>query len=103
MTHAVFSPHARRELIDAVAWVAERNPTAAQALLRAALQAATLVSRKPMLARVQEALAPPRYRFWSLRGYPYLLVFDVGETPPVVARFLHQARDLPVALGDLDA
>ena len=102
MTHAVFSPRARRELIDAVAWIAERNPAAAQALLRAALQAADLVSGKPMLARTQAALAPPRFRFWSLRGYLYLLVFDVSETPAVVARFVHQARDLPVALGDLD-
>jgi hypothetical protein len=29
-------------------------------------------------------------------------VFDVDRVPPVVARFLHQARDLPVALRDLE-
>ena len=35
-------------------------------------------------------------------GY-LLLVFDVeGVPPPVVARFVHQARDLPVLLSDLE-
>jgi len=46
--------------------------------------------------------SPERYRFWSLRGYPYLLVVDVEHKPPVIVRFVHQARDLPVVLDDLD-
>jgi hypothetical protein len=37
----------------------------------------------------------------TLRGYLYLLVLDVDQIPPVVARFVHQARDLPVLLNDL--
>jgi len=36
-----------------------------------------------------------------LPGYLYLLVLDVDQIPPVVARFVHQARDLPVLLNDL--
>ncbi|HET6235008.1 MAG TPA: hypothetical protein VFE41_08590 [Acetobacteraceae bacterium] len=55
-----------------------------------------------MLARTQEDLTPPRFRFWSLRGYPYLRVFDGSETRTVVARFVYQVRDLPVVLGDLN-
>jgi plasmid stabilization system protein ParE len=96
-----FAPRARRELRVTVAWIAETNPAAAEALLRAALRAADLVAGNPARARVQLDLAPARFRFWSLRGYPYLLVFDVDRNPPVVARFVHQARDLPVVLGDL--
>jgi len=102
MTPRLFAPRARRELRDAAAWIAEDNPAAAEGLLRATLRAAELVAAKPSIARVRLDLAPARFRFWSLRGYPYLLVFDVDRTPPVVARFVHQARDLPVLLGDLE-
>ena len=97
-----FAPRARRELRAAAAWIAETNPDAAEALLRAAVRAVELVSRNPARARLRLDLAPARFRFWSLRGYPYLLVFDVDRVPPIVARFVHQARDLPVLLGDLE-
>ena len=97
-----FSPRARRELREAAAWIAQDNPGAAEGLLRAAVRASEMIAAKPSLARARLDLAPERFRFWSLRGYPYLLVFDVDRTPPVVARFVHQARDLPVALRDLE-
>ena len=102
MTPGLFAPRARRELREAAIWIAQNNPDAAQALLRAVLVAVELVAANPGLARVRLDLAPVRFRFWSLRGYPYLLVFDVDRTPPVVARFVHQARDLPAPLDDLE-
>lgn len=102
MKPRLFAPRARRELRDAAAWIAGENPDAAEALLWAALRAAELVAAKPGLVRVRLDPAPSRFRFRSLRGYPYLLVFDVDRTPPVVARFVHQARDLPVLLSDLE-
>ncbi len=43
-------------------------------------------------------LAPARYRFWSLRGFPYLLVYDAEADPPIILRFVHQSRDLPGVL-----
>ena len=102
MKLGLFAPRALRELREAAAWIAEDNPGAAEALLRAAVQASEMIAAKPGLARVRLDLAPARFRFWSLRGYPYLLVFDVDRVPPVVARFVHQARDLPVALRELE-
>lgn len=81
-----------RELRQAAAWIAEDNPGAAENLLTTAIAAARLVTQRPTLAR---------FRFWSLRGYPYLLVVDADSDPPVIARFVHQARDLPAALEDL--
>ena len=101
MTVELFTPRALRELRAAAEWIAEDNPDAADNLLSAALDAAKRLTRKPDLARVELRLAPARYRFWSLRGYPYLLVIDIENEPPVVARFVHQARDLPVVLDDL--
>jgi toxin ParE1/3/4 len=102
MNGGLFTPRARRELLQAIAWIAEDNPDAADALLAATLRAAGLVSGRPALAHVRADLAPAHFRFWSLRGYPYLLVFDVEHVPPVVVRVVHQARDLPVLLTDLD-
>ncbi len=101
MTAGLFTPRARRELRHAAEWIAEENPDAAQHLLRAALEAAKRATQNPAIARADLRLAPPRYRFWSLRGFPFLLVIDTESEPPVVARFVHQARDLPVVLNDL--
>lgn len=101
MTPGLLTPRARRELRQAAEWIAADNPIAAENLLATALAAAKLTTQKPLLARVQLSLAPARYRFWSLRGYPYLLVIDTENDPPVVARFVHQARDLPAVLDDL--
>jgi len=101
MKNFPFSPPPARELRLAAAWIAADNPTAARGLLDDALHAACMIVAKPGLARVEPKLAPPRFRFWSLRAYPYLLVLDTGRDPPVIARFLHQARDLPSALAEL--
>ena len=102
MTRGRFAPRARRELRQAAEWIAEDNPVTAAALLQAAIRAADMVAGKPALARTMLQLAPDRFRFWSLRGFPYLLVFDTDRTPPIVARVVHQSRDLPVVLANLD-
>ena len=100
MRQALFTPRGRRELRAAAAWIAADSPAAAENLLEAALAAARLITAKPMLARQQLSLAPARYRFWSLRGYPYILVIDTENDPPAVARFVHAARDLPTVLDE---
>jgi hypothetical protein len=46
------------------------------------------------------AVRPARYRFWPLRWFPYLLVYDADSAPPHVVRFIHTARDLPAALEE---
>lgn len=99
MSPRLFTPQAQRELRRAAVWIAEENPDAAEALLAAALRAARMLCAKPQLARMRPELAPDRYRFWPLRGFPYLLVCDADAIPPIIVRFVHQARDLPTALG----
>ena len=101
MTERLFAPRAARELREAAAWIAESDPGTAENLLRAALAAAGRLARQPHLARVEAQLAPERFRFWSLRGYPYLLVIDTARSPAVVARFVHGSRDLPAAPGEV--
>jgi toxin ParE1/3/4 len=98
VTSPVFSPRARRELREAAVWIAEDNPAAAEALLAAAMGAARRLQERPKLGRVRLELAPERYRFWSLRDFPYLLVYDAEADPPIILRFVHQSRDLPAVL-----
>jgi len=95
-----FTRRAERELREAAIWIAQDDRSAAEALRSAALRAADLICEKPTLARVRTELAPPRFRFWSLRGFPYLLVCDTRATPAVIVRFVHQSRDLPRALDE---
>jgi plasmid stabilization system protein ParE len=98
VTSPIFTPRARRELREAAMWVAEDNTAAADALLAAAIVAARRLQARPKLGRVRLDLAPERYRFWSLRGFPYLLVYDTEAEPPIILRFVHQSRDLPAVL-----
>ena len=98
MTSPIFAPRAQRELREAAVWIAEDNPAAADALLTAAMAAARRLQARPKLGRVRLELAPERHRFWSLRGFPYLLVYDAEAEPPIILRFVHQSRDLPAVL-----
>jgi toxin ParE1/3/4 len=98
VTAALFAPRAQRELRDAVLWIEKDNPAAADALLVAAIAAARRLQARPKLGRVRPDLAPTRYRFWSLRGFPYLLVYDAEAEPPIILRLVHQSRDLPATL-----
>ena len=76
----------------------EDNPAAADALLAAAMAAARRLQARPKLQRVRLELAPQRFRFWSLRGFPYLLVYDAEAEPPIILRLVHQSHDLPAVL-----
>jgi toxin ParE1/3/4 len=98
VTSPIFTPRAQRELREAVVWIADENPAAADALLAAAMAAARRLQARPKLGRVRLEVAPERYRFWSLRGFPYLLVYDAEAEPPIILRFVHQSRDLPAVL-----
>ena len=102
MKQGRFSPRARLELRAAAEWIAEDNEAAAVALLQAAIDSADLVATRPGVGQARPELATDRFRFLPLRGFPYILVYDLSQAPPVVTRLVHQARDLPIALADLE-
>ena len=54
-----------------------------------------------LLGRAMVQFAPSRYRFWSVQGFPYLLVYDAEASPPRILRVVHMARDLEVVLSGL--
>lgn len=103
MNARLFAPRALREPRQAAVWIAEDSPDAAEALLNAVLRAAERLAAQPMLGRQRTELLPAPYRFWSLRGFSYLLVYNATAVPPRILRVLHTARDLPALLGDLDS
>ena len=98
----LFTPAAERDLREATRWIAHDNPAAATAMLQAVLIAARRLRERPQLGRIQDNLAPRRYRFWSLPGFRYLIVYDTEADPPHIVRVLHTARDLPAILRDLE-
>jgi toxin ParE1/3/4 len=98
----LFATRARRELREASGWIARKSPVTAHALVAEAVRAAALLARQPMLGQPRLDLLPEPYRFWSLRGFPYLLVYNSSVNPPRILRILHTARDLQTLLGDMD-
>jgi toxin ParE1/3/4 len=95
MTAAVFSPHARHDLLDAVRWIAKDNPTAARGLRNAVVKAAGRIGAHPEAGMVRPELVDEPVRFVTLTGYPYVVVYDSSLKPPLILRVLHGARDLP--------
>ncbi len=97
----LLAPRAQRELRDAVRWIADDNPDAALALIAALTRTVIMLEASPPLGRTRPELAPDSYRFWPLRGFPYILVYNAVAKTPVVVRVVHQSRDLLEALSDL--
>ena len=63
--------------------------------------AAERIGARPLLGRVEPALARPQYRFWSLPAFSMLLVYDATTDPVQNLRIVHTARDLPKVLRHL--
>jgi toxin ParE1/3/4 len=101
VTTAVISRRARRELLDAMEWIARDNPVAAEGLHEAVIRAATLIGARPGIGSLRPDLAPPSYRFLSLRGYPYVIVYSAREAQTRIVRVVHSSRDLRNALKEL--
>jgi toxin ParE1/3/4 len=101
VTSASWSRRARRELLDAADWIADDNPEAADRLIDTAQRAAALIAARPGVGVRRPKLAPEIYRFFSLRGFPYIIVYSTADRPPRIVRVVHGARDLPTVLSDL--
>jgi toxin ParE1/3/4 len=100
-TPASLTPAARRALAEAARWIADDNPAAARRLREAVAKAGRLIGARPLAGRVQPDLVGDQYRFWSLPGFPFVLVYRPATLPPQIVRVIHTSRDLPAALTDL--
>lgn len=98
MTTALLAPRARRDLLAAVRWIAKDNPAAARALRDTVARAAENIMTHPMIGPHRPELANPPYRFLSLTGFSYIIVYTPEQNPPLILRILHAARDIPELL-----
>ena len=96
---ARISGTAQHELAQAVRAI--EHPVAAERLRHAVASAARHIGARPLLGRQEPTLADARYRFWSVPGFPYVIVYRADLAPPSIVRFVHTAHDLPVLLADL--
>ncbi|MGH7112652.1 MAG: type II toxin-antitoxin system RelE/ParE family toxin [Stellaceae bacterium] len=98
---AILTLRARRELAKALERVAEDNPDSAERLYDAVRDVARLIGANPAIGARRPRLASPRYRFWSILQYQYLLAYTDATDPPRIVRFVHTKRDLPRVLAEL--
>ncbi len=100
MTTAVLSPQARRDLLDAIRWIAKDNPAAARALRDGVATAAMRIGEHGHIGTLRPELADEPYRFITLTGFHYVIVYNAERRPPLIVRILHGARDLPEVLRE---
>jgi len=95
---AVLAPQAQRDLLEAIRWIAADNPAAARALRAGVAAASERIGRHPLIGNTRPELADEAYRFVTVTGFPYVIVYNAERQPPLIVRVLHEARDLPEVL-----
>jgi toxin ParE1/3/4 len=96
---SVFSPAARRDLLEIVDYIAERNQPAAERLRDRFLAAIEMLSKRPLLGHVRNDLVPleMNVRFWPVARY--LIIYRPMTDGILVVRILSGYRDVAVILG----
>lgn len=89
------------DLREAVAWIAREDPAAAEWLRIAAGEAARAIGEYPSVGAVRTEFAPSRFRFFVMRRFAYLAVYEPDQSPPLILRVVHASQDLAVLLADL--
>jgi plasmid stabilization system protein ParE len=97
------SPQALRDIDDAVDDIAASvaGPAFAERFAVAVADTAERVARRPLLGHRRPELLPGRFRFWAVKGFDYLLVYNAEHPDSVVLRVVHMARDLGPLLAGL--
>lgn len=98
MSSATLAPRARNDLLEAISWITKANPAAARALRETVAGALERIGANPEIGSVRSDLAELPYRFLTLTGFPYVIVYNSQRLPPRVLRILHGARDIPDVL-----
>ena len=98
MKRLVLAPRARADLFDIDAYIAERNPLAAERLIERLIQAMKTLARMPMMGRTCEDLGLPAVRRFVVEKHHIFYVLD-GKGINVV-RVIHGRRDVPTVLHE---
>ena len=98
MSPARLSPVAEKDVLSIVEWIADENPAAARAFRAAFDRLATTVADYLRVGMLKPHIGSPPIRFLANRGFPCVVVYTPGPSPPVTIRALHGARLLPEML-----
>ena len=102
MTPANLSDQALRDIYKAVDDMIAHGATIAYAerFAVAVAETAEKVASRPLLGHRRLELLPGRFRFWAVRGFDFLLVYNAEHPDRRVLRVVHMARDLgPLLAG----
>ncbi|MGH7044224.1 MAG: type II toxin-antitoxin system RelE/ParE family toxin [Acetobacteraceae bacterium] len=96
------SPRALRDIDTAVDDIATSvaGPVFADRFAVAVADAAEQIARRPLLGHRRVELLPPRFRFWAVKGFDYLLVYNAEHPDRLILRVVHMARDLAPLLAE---
>ena len=100
MTSAFLTPSALEDFLEIVDWLANENPQSAENFRNAVESSAEHLGQYPHIGSQKFEIADPPTRFFVLKDFPYILVYDGDQAPPAVLRILHGARDLPELFED---
>ncbi len=105
MTPPNLSRQALRDIDKAVDDMVEAGAGLAYAerFAVAAAETADKIARRPLLGHRRLELLPGRFRFWAIRGFDYLLVYNAEHPERRVLRVVHMARDLGPLLAGVPA
>jgi plasmid stabilization system protein ParE len=97
------SPQALRDIDKAAEDIAASvaGPAFADRFAVAVADAAERVARRPLLGHRRLELLPSRFRFWRVKGFDYLLVYNAEHADRLVLRVVYMARDLDPLLAEL--
>jgi toxin ParE1/3/4 len=101
MRPAQLSGLARRELNDAADWISDDSQNAAEAFVRRVAEVAVQLAEHPRSGVSRPDLAASHFRFKTIPGFAYVIVYDSRPKPPLILRALHGARDLGTLLSPL--
>jgi toxin ParE1/3/4 len=98
-----FAPQAVRDVEDAAEWLADGpgGESLARRFVAAVAEAAGRVAQRPLLGHRRPELLPDPYRFYAVKGFPYLLIYNTARDGAPVARVAFMGRDLDALLADL--
>jgi toxin ParE1/3/4 len=87
-----YAPRAKADIADVHAYIAERNPKAATAVVRRMRATANLLARYPGVGRATDI---PRIRVLPAPPFPYLIYYTQTAKEIVIVHVRHGTRDAP--------
>lgn len=98
-----FAPQAVRDVEDEADRLADGpgGEPLARRFVAAVAEAAGRVAQRPLLGHRRLELLPDPYRFYAVKGFSYLLVYNTARAGAPVARVAYMGRDLDTLLADL--